>query len=33
MTLEGRINRFGDEMFERALEGGFNRFLIWYSEF
>ncbi|MEC7309507.1 heme anaerobic degradation radical SAM methyltransferase ChuW/HutW [Vibrio crassostreae] len=33
MTLEGRINRFGDEMFDRALEGGFNRFSFGIQSF
>ncbi|MGF1754124.1 heme anaerobic degradation radical SAM methyltransferase ChuW/HutW [Vibrio makurazakiensis] len=33
ITLEGRINRFGDEMFERALEGGFNRFSFGIQSF
>ncbi|NVD08881.1 heme anaerobic degradation radical SAM methyltransferase ChuW/HutW [Vibrio sp. JPW-9-11-11] len=33
ITLEGRINRFGDEMFERALEGGFNRFSFGVQSF
>ncbi|WP_394143317.1 heme anaerobic degradation radical SAM methyltransferase ChuW/HutW [Vibrio atypicus] len=33
ITLEGRINRFSDEMFERALEGGFNRFSFGVQSF
>ncbi|CAH0530199.1 heme anaerobic degradation radical SAM methyltransferase ChuW/HutW [Vibrio hippocampi] len=33
MTLEGRTNRFSDEMFERALEGGFNRFSFGVQSF
>ncbi|MCG9629758.1 heme anaerobic degradation radical SAM methyltransferase ChuW/HutW [Vibrio sp. Isolate30] len=33
MTLEGRINRFSDEMFDRALEGGFNRFSFGIQSF
>ena len=33
ITLEGRINRFSDEMFERALEGGFNRFSFGIQSF
>ncbi|MFA0501441.1 radical SAM protein, partial [Vibrio sp. 10N.222.46.A1] len=33
MTLEGRINRFGDEMFARSLEGGFNRFSFGIQSF
>lgn len=32
-TLEGRINRFSDETFERALEGGFNRFSFGIQSF
>ncbi|NOH79816.1 heme anaerobic degradation radical SAM methyltransferase ChuW/HutW [Vibrio sp. RE86] len=33
ITLEGRINRFSDEMFERALDGGFNRFSFGIQSF
>jgi len=33
ITLEGRINRFSDEMFERALSGGFNRFSFGIQSF
>lgn len=33
ITLEGRTNRFSDEMFERALEGGFNRFSFGVQSF
>lgn len=33
MTLEGRINRFGDQMFDSALEGGFNRFSFGIQSF
>lgn len=33
ITLEGRINRFSDEMFDRALEGGFNRFSFGIQSF
>lgn len=33
LTLEGRINRFNDEMFESALEGGFNRFSFGVQSF
>lgn len=33
ITLEGRINRFSDEMFERSLEGGFNRFSFGIQSF
>ncbi|KJY82838.1 coproporphyrinogen III oxidase [Vibrio galatheae] len=33
ITLEGRINRFSDEMFQRALEGGFNRFSFGIQSF
>ncbi|MBF4312256.1 radical SAM protein, partial [Vibrio anguillarum] len=33
ITLEGRINRFSDEMFESALEGGFNRFSFGIQSF
>ncbi|CCN48274.1 Coproporphyrinogen oxidase homolog PhuW [Vibrio nigripulchritudo MADA3029] len=33
ITLEGRINRFSDEMFENALEGGFNRFSFGVQSF
>ena len=33
LTLEGRINRFSDEMFESALEGGFNRFSFGVQSF
>ncbi|WP_260259298.1 heme anaerobic degradation radical SAM methyltransferase ChuW/HutW [Vibrio intestinalis] len=33
ITLEGRINRFSDEMFDRALEGGFNRFSFGVQSF
>lgn len=32
-TLEGRINRFTDEVFESALEGGFNRFSFGVQSF
>lgn len=33
LTLEGRINRFSDEMFDNALEGGFNRFSFGIQSF
>ncbi|WP_117233158.1 heme anaerobic degradation radical SAM methyltransferase ChuW/HutW [Vibrio maerlii] len=33
ITLEGRINRFSDEMFGKALEGGFNRFSFGIQSF
>lgn len=33
ITLEGRTNRFSDEMFEQALEGGFNRFSFGVQSF
>ncbi|KGY08356.1 heme anaerobic degradation radical SAM methyltransferase ChuW/HutW [Vibrio sinaloensis] len=33
ITLEGRINRFSDEMFDHALEGGFNRFSFGVQSF
>lgn len=33
MTLEGRVNRFNDEKFESALEGGFNRFSFGVQSF
>lgn len=33
ITLEGRIHRFSDEMFEHALEGGFNRFSFGVQSF
>ncbi len=33
ITLEGRINRFSDEVFEQALEGGFNRFSFGIQSF
>ncbi|MBW3695535.1 heme anaerobic degradation radical SAM methyltransferase ChuW/HutW [Vibrio sp. T187] len=33
ITLEGRINRFSDEMFDQALEGGFNRFSFGIQSF
>ncbi|MDR9831507.1 heme anaerobic degradation radical SAM methyltransferase ChuW/HutW [Vibrio sp. FNV 38] len=33
ITLEGRINRFGDDKFESALEGGFNRFSFGIQSF
>lgn len=33
ITLEGRINRFTDEMFERAIDGGFNRFSFGIQSF
>lgn len=33
ITLEGRIHRFSDEMFEQALEGGFNRFSFGVQSF
>ncbi|PSW21323.1 heme anaerobic degradation radical SAM methyltransferase ChuW/HutW [Photobacterium sanctipauli] len=33
ITLEGRINRFSDEMFDSALEGGFNRFSFGVQSF
>ncbi|MDE1313835.1 heme anaerobic degradation radical SAM methyltransferase ChuW/HutW [Vibrio aestuarianus] len=33
ITLEGRINRFSDEMFDNALEGGFNRFSFGIQSF
>ncbi|GMQ48981.1 heme anaerobic degradation radical SAM methyltransferase ChuW/HutW [Vibrio sp. 10N] len=33
ITLEGRTNRFSDEMFESALEGGFNRFSFGIQSF
>ncbi|TXY49654.1 heme anaerobic degradation radical SAM methyltransferase ChuW/HutW [Vibrio cholerae] len=33
ITLEGRIHRFSDEIFENALEGGFNRFSFGVQSF
>lgn len=33
MTLEGRTNRFTDEMFDKALDGGFNRFSFGVQSF
>lgn len=33
ITLEGRVNRFGSEKFEAALEGGFNRFSLGVQSF
>lgn len=33
ITLEGRINRFSDETFDRSLEGGFNRFSFGIQSF
>lgn len=33
LTLEGRINRFDDKMFDYALEGGFNRFSFGVQSF
>ncbi|MGL5430629.1 MAG: heme anaerobic degradation radical SAM methyltransferase ChuW/HutW [Vibrio sp.] len=33
MTLEGRTHRFSDEMFDQALEGGFNRFSFGVQSF
>ena len=33
ITLEGRINRFGDDKFEAALAGGFNRFSFGIQSF
>ncbi|KXI22509.1 heme anaerobic degradation radical SAM methyltransferase ChuW/HutW [Photobacterium sanguinicancri] len=33
LTLEGRINRFSDELFDSALEGGFNRFSFGVQSF
>ena len=33
ITLEGRINRFSDEMFERSLEGGVNRYSFGIQSF
>lgn len=33
ITLEGRINRFTDEMFYKALKGGFNRFSFGVQSF
>ncbi|WP_375753351.1 heme anaerobic degradation radical SAM methyltransferase ChuW/HutW [Vibrio sp. HN007] len=33
ITLEGRLNRFDDEKFEGALEGGFNRFSFGVQSF
>lgn len=33
MTLEGRLNGFNSEKFERALEGGFNRFSFGIQSF
>jgi len=33
ITLEGRVNRFTDEKFESALEGGFNRFSFGVQSF
>ncbi|MGR5119353.1 heme anaerobic degradation radical SAM methyltransferase ChuW/HutW [Vibrio astriarenae] len=33
LTLEGRINRFGADKFESALEGGFNRFSFGIQSF
>ncbi|MGF1718424.1 heme anaerobic degradation radical SAM methyltransferase ChuW/HutW [Vibrio kyushuensis] len=33
ITLEGRVNRFDDQKFESALEGGFNRFSFGVQSF
>lgn len=33
ITLEGRVNRFGNDKFESALEGGFNRFSFGVQSF
>lgn len=33
ITLEGRTNRFSEEMFDNALEGGFNRFSFGVQSF
>ncbi|WP_413113599.1 heme anaerobic degradation radical SAM methyltransferase ChuW/HutW [Thaumasiovibrio sp. DFM-14] len=33
LTLEGRVNKFDDEKFEHALEGGFNRFSFGVQSF
>ncbi|WP_172565515.1 heme anaerobic degradation radical SAM methyltransferase ChuW/HutW [Vibrio navarrensis] len=33
ITLEGRINRFSDEMYQSALKGGFNRFSFGVQSF
>ncbi len=33
ITLEGRVNRFNQEKFEAALEGGFNRFSLGVQSF
>lgn len=33
ITLEGRVNRFGKDKFESALEGGFNRFSFGVQSF
>jgi len=33
ITLEGRVNRFGNDKFEAALEGGFNRFSFGVQSF
>ncbi|OLQ70514.1 putative heme utilization radical SAM enzyme HutW [Photobacterium proteolyticum] len=33
LTLEGRINRFDDSMFDAALDGGFNRFSFGVQSF
>ena len=33
ITLEGCINRFGDDMFDSAIEGGFNRFSFGIQSF
>lgn len=33
ITLEGRVNRFGEDKFESALEGGFNRFSFGVQSF
>ncbi|MCE0495928.1 heme anaerobic degradation radical SAM methyltransferase ChuW/HutW [Vibrio salinus] len=33
ITLEGRLNKFDNEKFERALEGGFNRFSFGVQSF
>ncbi|MGL6258896.1 heme anaerobic degradation radical SAM methyltransferase ChuW/HutW [Vibrio sp. WXL210] len=33
VTLEGRISKFGDDKFESALEGGFNRFSFGIQSF
>ncbi|OCH06599.1 heme anaerobic degradation radical SAM methyltransferase ChuW/HutW [Aliivibrio fischeri] len=33
ITLEGRINRFDEEMFDKSLEGGFNRFSFGVQSF